>query len=686
MNRVRTGLIVGIVSAIGVLLLAISASERKSPGPVSSVHGRLDDIDGGKACSACHGGWFGDMQGACNKCHDEVAAQVREGRGLHGMVAAELISDCATCHGEHHGEDFQLVNALAFSLAGVADPQKFDHQLVGFEMNGVHLTLACKQCHHNAEAVLLPAGEQRFLGLQQDCASCHADPHAGRMQFACTVCHDQTSFADRFVPEHENWLSLLGAHDELDCRACHEAGTPHALESLSPGARKEPRRCGDCHATPHSTGFLAGNATAQGGEPRATCGECHPLELPKFTDLRATVTAEQHARGGFSLAAPHDGVACAGCHTPGVAYADRHPGRGQKQCDACHEDVHAAQFASAPNIAECTDCHAMTHFDPPAFDRTLHGKTALPLDGRHAELDCHECHTDPGDDGPRRFRGTPNRCEQCHVDAHAGLLVSRQPKLLANPRGTCAECHGTAAFAQLDHARFDHADWTGFAVTGAHAQIDCTDCHQPMAAPDATGRTFGRVPRHGEGFGGCVACHRDPHAGIFDGDQAPQVIDDRVGCERCHDTASFRALPYGFDHGGFTGWPIVGAHGKLDCSACHERLAAPDQVGRTWGHARGRDCVDCHRDPHQGQFDRLGSTDCSRCHKSANTFATLSFRHNLDSRFPLGEAHQKVACSGCHKPEAIGGVTTVRYRPLPMECVDCHGTEGGGAQGRRRRQ
>lgn len=686
MNRARTGLLVGIVSAIGVLLLAISASERKSPGRVSTVHGRIAEIEGGEACAACHGGWFGHMRGACSDCHEDVAAQITDQRGLHGRLSPELVTDCATCHSEHHGDDFQLVNPLAFSLAGVPDPAQFDHSLVGFVMDGVHLTLACKQCHTNADATVLPEGGKRFLGLQRDCASCHDDPHGGRMQVGCAVCHDQTSFQDHFVPEHENWLSLLGAHADVGCRACHQNDSEHALESMRPDGHRSARTCGDCHETPHSERFLAGNGGALGQAPQASCSECHPLDLPTFADPRVAVTPEQHAFGGFPLAAPHDQVACAACHTPGVDYAGRHPGRGPRECHACHEDPHGGQFAPETYPGGCVDCHAATHFAPTAFDRQHHERTALPLEGRHSEIECQECHTDPGDDGARMFHGTPRRCEQCHADAHASGFVASHPNLAKNERGTCATCHRTDTFGSVATELFDHGLWTGFPITGAHAQVDCAACHRPMEQPDQTGRRFGRIERHGAGFAGCVTCHTDVHEGLFDGEQAPTAVGGRHGCERCHDTASFRALPYGFEHGTFTGWPLAGAHSRLDCSACHERLAQPSDVGRSWGRARGRDCVDCHTDPHQGQFERLGSTDCSRCHKSATTFATLSFRHNLDSSFPLGEAHEKVACAGCHKPEPIRGVTAVRYRPLPMECVDCHGTEGGGSTGRRRRQ
>lgn len=689
MNAVRTGLLIGAISAVGVLLLAIGATERKSPGRVSTVHGRIAELRGGEKCSSCHGGWFGDMQGSCQECHVDIETQIRERKGLHGAVAPELTANCASCHVEHHGDDFQLVNALAFSLAGVPDRTKFDHRQVGFTMEGVHLSLACTECHPNADAVLVPEGQKRFVGLSQNCASCHDDPHGGRMQVGCASCHDQQSFQNRFANGHAQWLSLDGAHAEVQCRQCHEANTPHALEAMRAGshAAAAARQCADCHETPHGKPFLAGNAAAAGGDPKAVCATCHPLDIPKFTDLRVSITAEQHAQGGFSLAKPHDAVACAACHTPGKPYAERHTGRGPDDCKSCHEDPHGGQFATGP-FAErgCVSCHERTHFAPHGFDRDHHAKTKLPLDGKHAEADCSKCHADPQPDQPRQFANTPHRCEQCHTDAHRKAFPIDAAPLASNPRGACAECHRTNAFADVDHTKFDHGKWTGFTIAGAHAQIECKDCHEPMPRPDDTGRTFGRIAHRENRFVGCVTCHADVHEGIFEREKVPTAVDGRTGCERCHDTASFRALPHGFDHGAFTGFALTGMHGRLQCVSCHPALTEPDAKGRTWAHAKGGDCQDCHADRHQGQFERLGKSDCSRCHKSTTTFATLSFRHNLDSRFPLHEAHQKVACAGCHKLEPINGVEVVRYRPLPVECVSCHGTEGGGAVGRQRRR
>ena len=689
MNAVRTGLVIGALSATGVLLLAIGASERVAPGRVSTVHGRIAELRGGEKCSGCHGGWFGDMQQACQECHADIRAQIDEHRGLHGSVDPALTANCAACHGEHHGDEFQLVNPLAFSLAGVPDRAKFDHRQVGFAMDGVHLTLACKECHANADAPLVPEGQQRFTGLSQNCSTCHDDPHGGSMQVGCASCHSQQSFAVRIAIGHARWLSIDGAHAAVQCRDCHAANGAHALEKMHTGAHEtaSARQCADCHETPHSARFLAGNASATNTDAKAVCAACHPLDIPKFTDLRVAVTPEQHAHGGFPLGKPHDGVACASCHTPGKPYAERHTGRGPDDCRSCHTDPHRGQFDEGPFGAPgCVGCHERTHFAPHAFDRDHHARTALPLDGKHADAQCSACHRDPAEGEPRRFANTPHRCEQCHADAHRKAFALDAAPLASNPRGACAECHRTNAFADIDHAKFDHAKWTGFAIAGAHAQVDCDSCHAPAAQPDATGRRFGRIEHRGDRFAGCVTCHADVHEGVFDRDGVPAALDGRAGCERCHDTASFRALPHGFDHGAFTKFPLTGKHGQLHCSSCHARLPAPDAKGRTWAPAKGNDCADCHADRHQGQFERLGKVDCSRCHKSTTSFATLSFRHNLDSRFALSEAHQKVACAGCHKPEPINGETVVRYRPLPVECASCHGTEGGGAVGRQRRR
>ena len=79
-----------------------------------------------------------------------------------------------------------------------------------------------------------------------------------------------------------------------------------------------------------------------------------------------------------------------------------------------------------------------------------------------------------------------------------------------------------------------------------------------------------------------------------------------------------------------------------------------------------------HADPHAGQFEVEGETDCARCHTDALA-SFLAFDHDRDARFALGEAHAGVECSACHPAREQGGKLVVRYRPVPSECFDCHG-------------
>ena len=66
--------------------------------------------------------------------------------------------------------------------------------------------------------------------------------------------------------------------------------------------------------------------------------------------------------------------------------------------------------------------------------------------------------------------------------------------------------------------------------------------------------------------------------------------------------------------------------------------------------------------------------DCDFCHKTED-FKHTVFNHN-DRRFTtyaLDGKHVKVACASCHPKVTVAeGVTTVRYRPVPRTCEDCH--------------
>jgi hypothetical protein len=668
---------IATLSLCAVLLIGLVDVQRTSPGPITNVHAQLEKLAGGESCAQCHGGWFSDMTDSCLECHAPVEAQIEEREGLHGAQPRAIAERCATCHSEHHGANFAIVNDQSFALAGAKNRAEFDHALIGWEMNGKHSEQECSKCHESADLAVLPEGTPRFLGLTQDCASCHEDPHKGRMAISCASCHGQETWDGLHSLGHEKRLPLIGGHGDISCRTCHEKDAPRSLEALGEALHKpKPRDCVACHESPHVEGFTQSAALEAELAPGAGCVVCHAAEHDTFRDERLELSPQQHAFSGFSIAAPHAELECAQCHEPKAAeFAARYPGRRQDQCSACHSDPHGAQFASGPfSGGDCIACHSRQHFEPHEFDLEKHARTALALEGQHAKTECAECHGDPAPDEPRVFRGTDSQCSACHGDAHEKFF---DPKLAARSsgptpaNGDCARCHDAQSFSNA-HAGFDHARWTGFEVLGAHAQSSCEACHPREEHPDPHGRTFGRVDEHFGEFESCGTCHDDPHGGDFDKPRHPKQFRGEASCARCHDSTSFRTLPHGFDHGLWTRFGLEGGHEGLSCSDCHTPLRKPDALGRTWARAAGSSCADCHDDPHAGQFDDAGAADCARCHTSDEK-SMLFFDHELDSRFALGEAHSKLDCGACHAFEKRGDLEFVRYRPLGTRCVDCHG-------------
>jgi hypothetical protein len=667
---------VTLCSIGAVLAMAVVDVDRASPGPVSSVHAEAGAIEGGDSCSACHGGWFTSMTEACLECHAAIDEEIEHGHGLHGVIETQTAQSCALCHSEHHGSAFDVTNVRSFRLAGVPDPLEFDHERIGWIMDGRHLEIGCVECHENARVDVLEEGTHRFIGLSQDCASCHEDAHEGRMQIACASCHGQTTWDGLHSLGHEKHLPLTGGHGDVACRTCHAQSGEHALEtSAARSSRPAARTCVECHESPHTHDFAAFSARLAGFDLERGCVACHAAEHAAWRESAATLTPGQHAFSGFALEAPHDDAACAGCHGQSGDFRARHPGRSPEACSVCHADPHGGQFATGTFAGqECTACHAALAFEPHAFTVEKHAATAMPLDGKHIDTQCNACHTIPGEDVPRTFHGVGSNCDACHADAHRGFFDEAFRDLEVEPPGACAVCHTTIGF-DANVSDFDHAEWTGFPILGSHAQEDCASCHPSMASRDETKRLFGRVEEHFGTFDGCVTCHRDPHEGRFDAPGLPASIGDRTGCARCHEETSFRSFPREFEHGTWTGFALVEEHAQVDCAACHAQLRVPDAIGRTWGPANGSSCADCHADPHARQFDRGGTTDCERCHASQYE-AFLAFDHERDSRFSLGEQHENLDCNACHLPFALpSGAEAVRYRPIGTECVDCHGVQ-----------
>ncbi len=183
--------------------------------------------------------------------------------------------------------------------------------------------------------------------------------------------------------------------------------------------------------------------------------------------------------------------------------------------------------------------------------------------------------------------------------------------------------------------------------------------HAGQTAEPGTGaaRRFEGTPH------ACADCHADAHRGAFD------EFDNPESCARCHQPTLFSEVePTAFDHGGWTGFVLDGAHARAECETCHPRSAKPDDRGRSFGSSAAtfgepvERCATCHLDAHLGAFDRpelprelAGRTDCARCHtsESFDELAVEPFEHERWTGYPLAEFHAQVECAECHVPTTM---------------------------------
>jgi hypothetical protein len=514
----RKGFIVWALLAALVLLWAVPASAASvesllMPGPVAAKHAKYE-----QQCTNCHDRANRARQSElCMACHKEIAADVQQRTGYHGrMPNAGAAGQCQACHSEHLGRNADIVRL---------DTAQFDHARTDFRIEGAHRALACASCHQSGEA---------FRKASATCLGCHKsdDYHDGQLGTACADCHSQNSWAGGRYDHDKTRFSLNGAHETLACGACHLGGR----------YQEAPRSCVGCHATDD----------VHRGERGEDCGSCHTTR-----DWR-TAKFDHEKETGFALLGQHARLTCQGCHRSG-RFDDDLP----KDCAGCHraDDSHAGRFGE-----QCSDCHGNDAWKPVQYDHAARAKFALL--GAHARIDCHACHT-----GTVAEQKIGSDCSSCHqaLDPHGGKLsggcdschsqerwrddilfdhdLTEYPLLGLHTVVSCAQCHRTLDFssaptgcndchqsqdvhkgglgAKCDSCHspngwsiwdFDHAKQTGFALAGAHRNVNCAGCHRDSP---------GSVKMSGD----CVSCHRqdDRHLGQFG-----------LQCQRCHTTWTFK--------------------------------------------------------------------------------------------------------------------------------------------------
>jgi hypothetical protein len=281
--------------------------------------------------------------------------------------------------------------------------------------------------------------------------------------------------------------------------------------------------------------------------------------------------------------------------------------------------------------AKCETCHSVKGWQVSIKDIQQH-QNRFPLIGAHSTLTCETCHKGAASG---QFVGLSTSCFSCHSADYA--KTSNPNHTAVNFPTDCQQCHTLDSWLG---AKFDHAKFTGFALTGAHGKLECAACHANNNF--ATARP------------NCVSCHlRD-----FNGTKNPnhQTAGFSQECSTCHSTSTW--LDAKFNHNTMTKFPLTGAHVSAQCAQCHSN----GQFAGT-----SMQCVSCHLSNFQQTTNPNHSATgipqtCVQCHNTTS-WGDGKFDHSKTA-FPLTGAHTTVQCTQCH----VGG----SYVGTPKQCSACH--------------
>ncbi len=509
----RSGIVMLVLLATSAANSALGSTLEKlvMPGKVIEGHANIE-----AECTLCHvRGRDLSQVDLCLDCHKEVAEDVKQRQGYHGLNPAAVGVDCVACHTDHEGRDAEIVSM---------NTATFDHSFTDFVLRGAHLLTTCSQCHQQA----VP-----WRDADTTCIACHSndDIHQGALGPQCNDCHTETDWLTSKFNHGKTNFPLVGKHDGLACDSCHTAedfsGAPtqcvacHSQDDVHAGIAG--KQCGACHSSDNwdqarFDHHQVSNFALLGGHANLGCQDCH--SQPSLDDLNGAscnschvdddihkgkkgtqcldchtvnrwneLTFDHRLVADFALLGAHKQVECNACHTQNLTAPL------ERTCIGCHggaNDPHLGQLGD-----RCESCHANTSWTTPVyFDHDL---VAFPLLGQHAELQCDQCHESAA------FHDAGTTCSSCHRedDIHDGALGV-----------TCDQCHNPIDWANV---AFDHNRQTTFMLDGAHVQTSCAACH----------RTAQEAPQV------CGQCHRqdDTHSGRFGND-----------CGRCHSTRSFEDI------------------------------------------------------------------------------------------------------------------------------------------------
>ena len=589
-------------------------------------------------CASCHQGntvaekhQFSLDENECSSCHLDVHKN-------------KLGNDCAQCHGN---DSWQVTT------------KTFNHELTQFSLLGSHKQTLCRECHTETPMT-------NFDLTPTDCYDCHRLDYdrstnpahiESRLNTDCEECHStsQSSWTpSTFVHELVSDFILDGAHKSTPCAKCHSGGTYdfpencwscHETEFIETGTSVFPdapshieagysQDCLACHSTSTWKGAVFDHNETEfpllDAHNTITCNQCHGdgnYDLPMDC-------AGCHVDGGLastnSLQSDYDheshqiNETCENCHV-GSHWADlifNHINFTNTDCKSCHipEQINSINPPHADgNISpDCEVCHATTEsWTISPFTHTV-SQTDYLLTGAHLTTNCESCHVN------EIYNNTPNDCWSCHEQDFNETGTSVYPDSPSHSDDqysqNCEVCHSTETW---EGAEFDHS-LTDFPLGGAHALIDCEQCHD-----------VGNFDLPSD----CSGCHIDgglatTNSTTSDYNHTSHNINNN--CALCHADQSWEELI--FDHVNFT---------ETNCQECH----TPEHENST--------------DPIHGNNNI--STDCALCHPNSSEWIIDPFPHTEDqTSFILFGLHLTTDCNDCHINNIINNT--------PNSCQDgqCH--------------
>ncbi|MEA3377033.1 MAG: rhodanese-like domain-containing protein [Chloroflexota bacterium] len=280
-------------------------------------------------------------------------------------------------------------------------------------------------------------------------------PYAAPASDSCLDCHtDQPSLEDTGAQEDEmerllirpgDHTSVMSLHSRLGCVTCHGGvGETEDVEVAHEGIVPDP------------------------SHPEEAASYC----LPCHHDLRSEIPEHNirvhHDRILLDIEEGGDVCRCSNCHGP-VAHGEE-PIRTHEfmasYCFDCHEEQNVSSEASRysachigpHDVSDALDCE-VCHMSTELWSRVELAVHPMELNGRHAELECFECHVKPNF---RQISGFT--CADCHTKPHEF------------GGDDCAQCHvGGGDWSGEDNAGVDHhASWEGYRH---HEHLACRACH-----------------------------------------------------------------------------------------------------------------------------------------------------------------------------------------------------------------